>query len=168
MTLAQALGYFLSPLLLLVLGYIAGRIAEQRHYRNLQAREQQWASRPVLSVRELEASPAERRVASATLASGSVVVSVDYYKRFLAGLRMLFGGELRSYATLIERGRREAVLRMKESCPDAHAYLNCRLHTSTIARGYRDGLGSVEVLAYATAVRFADSAARLEPQAGSR
>jgi uncharacterized protein YbjQ (UPF0145 family) len=47
--------------------------------------------------------------------SGSVVVSVDYFKRFLAGLRTLVGGRVTSYETLLDRARREAILRCKET-----------------------------------------------------
>ena len=68
---------------------------------------------------------------------------------------MIFGGEVRSYATLIDRARREAVLRMKESSPEADAYINTRLETSTISSTSGDeGMGTIEVLAYATAVHY--------------
>ena len=41
------------------------------------------------------------------------MVSVDYFKRFLAGLRMIFGGRVSSYESLLDRARREALLRMR-------------------------------------------------------
>ena len=85
---------------------------------------------------------------------GVVVVSIDYYKRFLMGFRKIFGGELRSYSPLIDRGRRESLLRMKESCPDADLFLNCRLETSTISSGKGKAVGCVEVVAYSTAIKF--------------
>ena len=45
---------------------------------------------------------------------------------------------------------------MKESQPDADAYINTRLETSTISSTSGDeGLGTIEVLAYGTAVRYA-------------
>ena len=92
--------------------------------------------------------------ARCSLVSGSVVISVDYFKRILAGLRNIFGGNVQSYETLVDRARREAVLRMKESCPDADYVLNLRLETSSIFKGKRKQVGSVEVLAYGTAVYF--------------
>ena len=67
---------------------------------------------------------------------------------------MVFGGEMKSYSSIIDRGRREAILRMKESCPDADLFLNCRLETSSISKGKGKVVGCAEVLAYATAVRF--------------
>jgi uncharacterized protein YbjQ (UPF0145 family) len=83
------------------------------------------------------------------------VISVDHFKRFLSGFRMIVGGEVRSYSSLIDRARREAVLRMKESQPDAHAYINTRLETSTISStAGNEGIGTIEVLAYGTAVHY--------------
>jgi uncharacterized protein YbjQ (UPF0145 family) len=82
-------------------------------------------------------------------------VSIDHFKRFVSAFRMIVGGEVRSYATLIERARREAVLRMMESRPDADAYINTRLETSTISSATgNEGMGTIEVLAYGTAVHY--------------
>ena len=43
---------------------------------------------------------------------------------------------------------------MKESCPDADQIINLRLETSSITKGNRKQIGSVEVLAYGTAIYF--------------
>lgn len=136
---------------LLVLSYITGKWIESRHYQSIRQRERDFLNRPAITVKTLEDG---RTVDQATLAVGSVVVSVDYFKRFLSGFRMLFGGELGSYAPLLDRGKREAILRMKESCPDADLYLNCRLETSAISSGRKNTIGCVEIVAYGTAVKF--------------
>ena len=141
----------LIPLILLLLGYVAGKWAEKRHYRSIQAREQKFLHVPVMTAKTLD-DP--RSVQESTLALGSVVVSVDYYKRFLSSFRKVFGGELRSYSALIDRGRREALLRMRETCPNADLFLNCRLETASISKGKGKTTGCVEVLAYATAITF--------------
>lgn len=151
----------LSLVGLLLVGFTFGRLAESRHYRRIKAREAETVGVPAVTCRTWEL---DQRVAEATLAVGSVVVSVDYFKRFLTGFRKVFGGELHSYASLIDRGRREALLRMKESCPGAHLFLNCRLETSAISRGQGDSVACVEVLAYGTAIRFANAHA-VRPQA---
>ena len=67
---------------------------------------------------------------------------------------MVFGGEMKSYSSVIDRGRREAILRMKEASPEADLFLNCRLETSSVSKGQGKAVGCAEVLAYATAVRF--------------
>ena len=141
---------------LLLLGLWAGHRAERRHYASIRERERRFVSTPAITAKTWGL---DRPVAEARLVAASVVVSVDYFKRFLAGLRMLVGGEMASYSSLIDRARREAWLRMKEQAPDADLYLNCRMETSTISRGgNRNALGTVEVMAYGTAITFARGA----------
>jgi uncharacterized protein YbjQ (UPF0145 family) len=140
------------PVLLILVGRVVGSSIERSHYRDITEREARFRDQPALSTKHTDATGVIR---SASLASGSVVVSVDHFKRFLSGFRMIFGGEIRSYSSLIDRARREAVLRMKESQPDAHVYINTRLETSTIAStSGNEGIGTVEVLAYGTAVHY--------------
>ena len=139
------------PLGLLVLGFVMGRIAEARHYRSIHQREENFVTVPTVSMKTVM-DP--RPVRSCEMAVGSVVISVDHYKRFLMAFRVIFGGEVRSYSSLLDRGRREALLRMKESCPGAGLFLNCRTETSTISNGQGKAIGTVEILAYATAVEF--------------
>ena len=140
------------PILLILLGRIVGSRIERHHYESIATREAEFESQPALSTMQ---SNNLAPIRSATLAMGSVVISIDHFKRFLSGFRMIFGGEIRSYSSLIDRARREAVLRMKESQPDADAYVNTRLETSTIASTRGDeGIGTIEVLAYATAVHY--------------
>ena len=140
---------FSIPFLVLLVAYVAGKIAENRHYASIHEREGHWLSIPAIPGKHLPAMPA---VASAEMVVGSVVISVDHFKRFLSGFRKIFGGEMKSYSSVIDRGRREAILRMKESSPEADLFLNCRLETSTISGGSSRGMGTIEVLAFGTAV----------------
>jgi len=85
------------------------------------------------------------------------VISVDYFKRFVAMLRLLVGGRLSTYEGLVDRARREALLRMREEAESlgASMALNVRIETSSISKGHRGdagSVGSVEALAYGTAI----------------
>ncbi len=142
------------PLLVLGLGYFAGRSAERTHYASIHAREESMPDVPLVTARTLHD---DRPVAEANLVTGSVVVSIDAYKRFAMSLRNLVGGEARGYSSLIDRARREALLRMRESFPEADVFLNFRMETATLFSGRGKNPGSVEIVAYATAIRFADS-----------
>jgi uncharacterized protein YbjQ (UPF0145 family) len=146
----------LVPFGLLVGSWVIGRSIEQRHYASLRDRERQQRLRPAVSLRHV---PDGRPVARTALALGSVVVSADYFKSFVASFRKLVGGELRAYSSVIDRARREAVLRMKESCPDAHLFLNFRLQTTEVGGGGGNRIPIVEIIAYATAVTFAEAPA---------
>lgn len=140
------------PLFLIGLGWFVGSATEKRHYQSIHEREKQFLTKPAVTTERWDSS---HRVVDARLASGSVVVSIDHFKRFLSVFRLLFGGEVHSFSSLIDRGRREALLRMKESEPDADAYLNTRLETSTISNNSgRNAVGTIEVFAYGTAVKF--------------
>lgn len=139
------------PLLLIVLGYSAGKAAETRHYASIHEREAMHLRVPVITSRTLEAG---REVAEAGLSIGSVVVSIDAYKRLLMSLRAIVGGEARAYASLIDRARREALLRMRESAPEADLFVNFRFETMTLYSGRGNSPGAVEIVAYATAIRW--------------
>jgi uncharacterized protein YbjQ (UPF0145 family) len=142
--------FILVPILL-ILGLVFGSMAESRHFRSILEREQKHADVLVLNVRQY---PSDRVVESSTVATGSVVVAVDYFKMFLSSFRMFFGGEMRSYATLLERARREAVLRMRESAPDADMFINLRFETSDVGGKGPKASPNVEMFAVATALRF--------------
>lgn len=136
----------------ITLGYTAGTIAEKRHYKSIKKRERAFLKRPVITLGK-NIRP-KREVRKSQLVYGSAVISVDYFKRFLAGLRNLFGGRVKSYESLVDRARREAVLRMQAMAGGADIILNVRIETSTIGRSAdrRKSLGSIEALAYGTAV----------------
>jgi uncharacterized protein YbjQ (UPF0145 family) len=69
-----------------------------------------------------------------------------------AGLRSLLGGRIGAYESLVDRARREAVLRMKRHAQDQGAtqIFNVKLETSSISKGNRRQIGSVEIFAYGT------------------
>ena len=138
-------------LVLLALGYVFGRVAESRHFKSIREREQKLASVLAFSERLPPPGSKPRRVA---LVGGSVVVSVDYFKQVAAGLRNIFGGRVTAFETLIERARREALLRMKQEAADlgANMVVNVKLETSSISKGNKGQVGAVEVYAYGTAL----------------
>ena len=108
------------PLFLLVTTYFIGGARERRHYSSIRAREQEWQQLPVITFRE---PPPSWEVGESGLVSGSVVISVDYFKRFLAGLRNFVGGSVKSYETIMDRARREALLRLKAAQETAMAWI---------------------------------------------
>ena len=138
-------------LTLLVLGFFFGRRAEKKHFKSIRLREAKY--RHVLTFSERLPPPNLQKVES-QLVEGSVVISIDYFKRIVAGLRSLIGGRLTSYESLLERARREAILRMKEQAAEAGAdsIFNVKLETASISKGKSQQVGCVEVFAYGTAI----------------
>ena len=144
---------YLLPVALLVVAYFTGSWIEASHYRSIREREAQVAPRPVVTFDDADGQfELERTYAAGHLVSGSVVISVDRFKQFLAGLRNLFGGRVTAYESLLDRARREALLRMHEAATDASAIANVRIETATISGSGEGGPGTVEVHAYGTAL----------------
>jgi uncharacterized protein YbjQ (UPF0145 family) len=139
-------------IVLISIGYIAGTLAESNHYQSIKKRERSFLRLPAVTIKN--AIDKDAIVEKSQLVSGSVVISLDYFKRVLAGLRNLIGGEISSYETLIDRARREALLRMKEQARGADIILNVRIETSSIGQSadQSKSIGSIEALAYGTAI----------------
>lgn len=135
---------------LLTLGYVFGSINERKHYKSIKAREKKYQK---LFLHNVNKRPTYTNL-SGHLVAGNVVVSVDYFKRLVAGLRNIFGGQVSSYESLLDRGRREAMLRLQEQSAKLGAVTinNVRYETSSISQNARGGIGSIEVLAYGTAM----------------
>ena len=143
------------PLLVLFGAYLIGNAIEKSHFRRIKKREQNLKGFPVMT---FESMPSNWDVNQASLVTGSVVVSLDYFKRVIAGLRAIIGGRVKTYEPLLERARREALLRMTESAQTAgfDAVVNVRLETSRLANSStrREGIAGVEMLAFGTAVKL--------------
>ena len=95
--------------ILLAIGLFAGRANERKHFRELAENEERLRDIEIRGGRVGADAGALQR---GTLVIGSVVIAEDYFKRVAAGLKSLVGGNLRSYESLLERGRREAIVRM--------------------------------------------------------
>jgi len=137
---------------LLILGFCIGTWVERAHFRRLAKRE---AALEHMIVTDTRAIPAGCSAQPCSLVVGEVVVASDYFKTFAAAIRKLVGGELRAYETLMERARREAIVRMKEAAAalGANSVINVRLASSNIG-GFRrrQNAAMVEIYAYGTAV----------------
>ena len=123
------------PILLLIIAYMTGTYLEKRHFRSIRKRESDAQGFPVVS---FDTMPADWRAAESQLVAGSVVVSLDYFKRIIAGLRAIVGGRVKTYEPLLDRARREAMLRMIESARrDGYdGIFNVRLETSSSGQWY--------------------------------
>lgn len=142
----------LAILIMLMLGYGFGSYRENKHYQSIYQRE---AELKDIMVFESRFCPQPQQHLGGQLVHGNVVISTDYFKMFVAGLRKLVGGRLKSYESLFDRGRREAILRMKLSAKELgfDQIFNVRFETSSISKGARNNLGSVEVYVYGSAIK---------------
>ncbi len=140
---------------LLALGYYFGQRAENKHYKSIIERENKLINLPLVTLKT--PPPIKQYEINSALVTGSVVISIDFFKKFIASLKMLFGGRLTTYESLLDRARREALLRLREQAKIRKAFvvLNTRIETSSISKGSgrrQSSIGSVEVVAYGTAL----------------
>lgn len=131
----------------LACGFIFGQLAEKRHFKRIIEREKTANQLPAVASKY----PPETGCYQQQLVAGNVVVASDYFKSFTAGLISIFGGKVTPFESLLDRGRREAILRMKDQAMamEAELVFNVKLETTRIATGR---VGAIEVLAYGTAL----------------
>lgn len=81
--------------------------------------------------------------------NGSTVRSKHIGRDFMAGLKNIFGGELKGYTELLNESRKEAIKRMMAEAEEmgANAVLNIRFSTSSVSAG------ASEIYVYGTAVK---------------
>lgn len=99
-------------------------------------------------ITNIELIPGKRIVKHLGLVQGSSVRAKHAGRDFMAGLKNIFGGELKGYTELLQESREQAMERMtaQAKAAGANAILNVRFSTSSIA------LGAAELFAYGTAV----------------
>lgn len=134
---------------LLSIGFIFGSAAEKRHYASIRQREKELRGLIIVPEKRLP-----RQDCDTAFVCGSVVIAQDYLKMTLAGFVHFFGGRMGAYETLLERARREAILRMKEQAAQQRARLifNVKFSTCNLMGQEQRGAGCVEVTAYGTAI----------------
>ncbi len=103
----------------------------------------------IMIITTLEAVPGKQIEIHYGVVTGCTVRAKNAGRDFMAGLKNIFGGELKGYTQLLEESRQEAMRRMVEQAQKsgANAIVNVRLATSSVAAG------AAEVFAYGTAVK---------------
>ena len=145
---------FITFIGLLCIGVIFGTLNERRHFQRL--RDDEAALSHILQT-TLKRIPAPHNdlQEGAIMVSGNVVVALDFFKIIVARLKSIVGGSLRSYESVLERARREAIVRMLKEADavGATAVHNIRIEFSTIGGQNPQHPGGSEILAFGTAVK---------------
>ncbi len=99
-------------------------------------------------ITNVETIPGKNIVKCYGVVSGSTVRAKHAGRDIMAGLKNIFGGELKGYTELLEESREEAIGRMKSQAQQmgANAVVNVRFSTSSVAAG------AAEIYVYGTAV----------------
>lgn len=155
-SLTQMLINYAPFILLFAAGWFFGSRHERQHLAQLSIAEQELSHIMVSSERFYVPKLAANTEGELVL--GSVVIAQDYFKMIIARVLSIFGKNLTTYETLLDRARREAIVRMRTEAKAKgynHIY-GLRLEVSNINQ-----LGSmVEAIAYGTAVISIDNTSR--------
>lgn len=97
----------------------------------------------------VETIPGKKIIEHFGLVCGSTVRAKNAFKDIGAGFKNIVGGELKSYTSLMDESRRQAIERMEQQAQQlgANAIINVRFSTSAISQG------AAELYVYGTAVR---------------
>ena len=137
--------------ILLLIGIIFGTMNERNHFARIAKAEEELSGIKVFNIKTLP----DNVQPGGALVTGNVVIAVDYFKVFVAGFIMLFGGRLSGFEKLMERARREALVRMQREAKalGADAIYNTRIEFSAVGQRPKK-IGGAELFAYGTAVKY--------------
>ncbi|MEN1679650.1 MAG: heavy metal-binding domain-containing protein [Planctomycetota bacterium] len=138
---------------LILLGVFAGGRTERRHLKRLDERE---AAHKGFIVTQLKTFPGgSTGTLPPQVFMAEAVIASDYFKTFIAGIRKFFGGEMGTYQTLLERARRESLMKLIEQAKGAGYDTACNLRYETADIGgatqSKKGVVTVAIIATATA-----------------
>ncbi len=139
--------------LLLGLGFTVGGITERRHFRRLNERELMYKG---VLITTLKSSPYADAQTAGTMVTGECVIATDYFKSFVAKLKKIIGGELRIYLSLMDRARRESVIRLVESAQSQgfDAVCNVRFVSADVGGSTSERKGSTMVAIIASGTAY--------------
>lgn len=135
---------------LLIIGVFFGTRAQKKHVADMHRRKAELSH---IIMTNLKTLPEEAK--QPVLVTGSVVIAFDYFRRFIARFIMFFGGRITMYEEMLDRARREALLRLLEEADAAGASQvhNIRFEFTRVGSSGSGGVGGgAELLAYGTAV----------------
>lgn len=136
---------------LAILGWLLATFLERKHIKCLERKEQQLIE---IQLNNLKKTVNEYHENSAFL-MGSVVIAHDYFRGFFIVLRKIIGGNISAYERITQRGRREALIRLKENAL-SHGFnkvINVRFDSTKVG----NNITAVEIVAYGTGIKVAQS-----------
>ena len=148
-------GDFIVLGVMLVIAYFTGKTIEIFHYRSIKERELKLKGFPLVTFQKnvLE----DRPVKSAELVASEVVIAGDYFKSFIATFQGLIGGRQTAFESVLDRAKREAILRMRGKAVGSDIIINMKIESIILDNYLSNGRGirpKAAVIAYGTAITY--------------
>jgi len=131
-----------------IIGWLVATWFERQHLKSMDEREVKLED---ITLNTLDKS-SENIEGDTRLLIGSIVISHDYFRTLIIIMKKLIGGNVRAYERLTLRGRREAIIRLKEDAR-RHGFnkiINIRFGGTQVAPKF---ITAVEIVAYGTGIR---------------
>lgn len=145
---------FVTLSIILTVCFLTGSYIEKNHYKSIKERELRLYKSPVLTFGK--AFSKSSKIKNSFLVSSSVVIGCDFFKVFVAAFRSMLGGNVATYESVLDRARREALLRIREQAiaQRANAVINVKLDTIILDAIEERRYIRVCVVAYGTAIEY--------------
>ncbi len=150
---APSLIIFIIPLLVILGAWLINVLVRRSQNRYLAEQEQHFRGK--IRLTNLRHYP-EGKCRDAALVTGSAAIANNYFVSFWAGLKHVFGGEMKGYTSLCTVAHRLCLVRLMQEAEamGANAIYNVRFETASIlSANNRKQMGGVELIAYGTAVK---------------
>jgi uncharacterized protein YbjQ (UPF0145 family) len=137
----------------LIICCISGTCIERNHYKKIKKREIELYKKPYYSFSKKVNTT--KQVKHVELVTGSVVLGCDNFKALFSSLISIFGGNISVFESVLDRGRREAILRMRENAKKHNADIILNVKIDTVMISCDNKLTpQVSVTAYGTAIKY--------------
>lgn len=134
---------------------ITGKTIEKRHYKNIRNREILLIKKPYITCGKQYTT--KKKVQKAEIIASSIVIGCDRFSTICANLKNIFGGNVPAFETVLDRGRREVLLRVREKAAQSGADLliNVRYESVNLNPIEYSSNPMVSITAYGTAIKYA-------------
>jgi uncharacterized protein YbjQ (UPF0145 family) len=145
----------ITLIIILTICYFTGKSIEKNHYKKIKERELLLIKKPYISFEKNFL--VNKEVQSAQLVASTVVIGCDAFRAFLANLRNFMGGHVPTYEALLDRARREALLRIREAAlrQGADIVINVKVDSITLDPIEYSKNPKTCITAYGTAIKYA-------------
>ncbi|PCI59991.1 MAG: hypothetical protein COB37_10165 [Kordiimonadales bacterium] len=129
------------------LGWLIATLYERRHNKQMAEREALLGDIKISTTKHIGSN-----AASGVMIYGSVVVAHDFFRTLIIQFRKIIGGNIKAYERLVVRGRREALIRLREDARlrGFDRVVNVRYGSSRISGLF---INAVELVAYGTGIK---------------
>lgn len=148
---SDAMGMFINggvkTLIVGFFGWLVATTFEYRHFASIKRREKKHSHISLSTMGNVQ-----NQKSNGVLLTGSVMVSHDFFRTLIIMIRKIIGGNVSMYERLTDRGRREAIVRLKEEAElrGIKEVINIRFDTVKISARFLSG---VAMTAYGTGIK---------------